>query len=583
MNNLTTRKIVLGLLMALVLAFSVQGIAEALTFSTSRTGDVETVVHDQEDIDVSFSVRLDSSRPKESTYKKRSTSNPHYDEDAPYYDTDNPVDTWETLENLNTGLGNGLRYKRVGNDYIYFTVEKVEDDTNSDGDFNEPGETTYTYTYRTSQGSGGGTDGNFDVNRFERGSLVTAVHNSANVMSEDEAHYYNQEAIQIAVTGTASTNPMIKQVKTYRIDPMDSHTMREQEKDTDSEKLTSGTIRLIISVDGPGTVTIKVTDATPNETTEEPFDNNEVDTGDVPNGRQFPPVTLTVYAVNETARGETLARPSTNEYQFGRDGPVQIDGFFTVTDDLPLNYTVEGSGSIYVKVDYTDGSPTSEGRPAKTLFTSSSAEVFLNMNRGSSKVNLYIQGESPLETTKSITFIYDYAVLEITGGDNQVGATSGRLEDPLVVKVTDKNRRPVPGLRVQFDNPNSRVTDDSFIPFPDTTVYTTTDSRTLATTQADETRVATSSSPEPSAGGALIYVQTDSSGEAKVYYQLGSNEAETQDVQVMAAGVTKTFTLDADDDARRASLQMVLHGEGYRIRERRDLLPDSYRAKCGWT
>ena len=32
MNNLTTRKIVLGLLMALVLAFSVQGIAEALTF-----------------------------------------------------------------------------------------------------------------------------------------------------------------------------------------------------------------------------------------------------------------------------------------------------------------------------------------------------------------------------------------------------------------------------------------------------------------------------------------------------------------------------------------------------------------------
>ena len=42
MNNLTTRKIVLGLLMALVLAFSVQGIADALTFSTSKTGDLET-------------------------------------------------------------------------------------------------------------------------------------------------------------------------------------------------------------------------------------------------------------------------------------------------------------------------------------------------------------------------------------------------------------------------------------------------------------------------------------------------------------------------------------------------------------
>ena len=44
MNNLTTRKIVLGLLMALVLAFSVQGIAEALTFETTRTGDLGTVL-----------------------------------------------------------------------------------------------------------------------------------------------------------------------------------------------------------------------------------------------------------------------------------------------------------------------------------------------------------------------------------------------------------------------------------------------------------------------------------------------------------------------------------------------------------
>ena len=42
MNNLTTRKIVLGLLMALVLAFSVQGIADALTFKESRTGDLQS-------------------------------------------------------------------------------------------------------------------------------------------------------------------------------------------------------------------------------------------------------------------------------------------------------------------------------------------------------------------------------------------------------------------------------------------------------------------------------------------------------------------------------------------------------------
>ena len=42
MNNLTTRKIVLGMLMALVLAFSVQGIADALNFKQSSSGDLKT-------------------------------------------------------------------------------------------------------------------------------------------------------------------------------------------------------------------------------------------------------------------------------------------------------------------------------------------------------------------------------------------------------------------------------------------------------------------------------------------------------------------------------------------------------------
>ena len=47
MNNLTTRKIVLGMLMVLVLAFSVQGIADALKFGTSRTGDLQTALPNQ--------------------------------------------------------------------------------------------------------------------------------------------------------------------------------------------------------------------------------------------------------------------------------------------------------------------------------------------------------------------------------------------------------------------------------------------------------------------------------------------------------------------------------------------------------
>ena len=56
MNNLTTRKIVLGLLMTLVLAFGVQGTAEALTLRRpSNSGDLRTVVTDQP-LTVRFSV-----------------------------------------------------------------------------------------------------------------------------------------------------------------------------------------------------------------------------------------------------------------------------------------------------------------------------------------------------------------------------------------------------------------------------------------------------------------------------------------------------------------------------------------------
>ena len=59
MNNLTTRKIVLGILMTLVLAFSVQGIADALTFGTTRTNDLQTIVRGGT-FNVTFAVNLET-------------------------------------------------------------------------------------------------------------------------------------------------------------------------------------------------------------------------------------------------------------------------------------------------------------------------------------------------------------------------------------------------------------------------------------------------------------------------------------------------------------------------------------------
>ena len=58
MNNLTTRKIVLGMLMALVLMFSMQGIAEAITKFTKTSSTDNQIASIQQPFTIRFSVSL---------------------------------------------------------------------------------------------------------------------------------------------------------------------------------------------------------------------------------------------------------------------------------------------------------------------------------------------------------------------------------------------------------------------------------------------------------------------------------------------------------------------------------------------
>ena len=64
MNNLTTRKIVLGMLMVLVLAFSVQGTADAITKITTSTSTDHQVVSMGQEFRITFSVGVTGSRLK---------------------------------------------------------------------------------------------------------------------------------------------------------------------------------------------------------------------------------------------------------------------------------------------------------------------------------------------------------------------------------------------------------------------------------------------------------------------------------------------------------------------------------------
>ena len=211
----------------------------------------------------------------------------------------------------------------------------------------------------------------------------------------------------------------------------------------------------------------------------------------------------------------TLGSNDGVEYAFDNEDR-QINSYFTFNPaaDAPVNYSVEGSGRVYISLG-----GDRRTRSASTLWTSSSAPVFLETNRGTSKVTAWISGTAG----KTALFMFSgpspdkYPEIEITQGNPQTGATEARLEDYLEVKVTDGNNRPVAGVAVAFaTRTNSVGSAQMFIPVPGTTVYTMiTDVDLVDEDDTAKITVATSNRPAPSE---TIWVQTDRSGVAQVYY-----------------------------------------------------------------
>ena len=158
------------------------------------------------------------------------------------------------------------------------------------------------------------------------------------------------------------------------------------------------------------------------------------------------------------------------------------------------------------------------------------------MNRSSNTVTAWVRGQDAKRNSKRITFINEYADPQITvASDNQRGATGGRLAQPLEVTVKDATGKAIPsGVVVSFA---SAASGRMFIPVSGTTVYIAADDTLISGATAPNpnglTTVATSSSPAPVEGP--VYVQTDSSGKAKVYFQLGDTAGQ-QRVTITVAG-----------------------------------------------
>ena len=515
MNNLTTRKIVLGMLMALVLAFSVQGIAEALEFKdhTSSDGDLQTILLDTE-FTIKFSVSLTSNTTKiydddDELIKDGSDPDPSHRIDSSGYLVVEINDRdYRTIETNPTGtlvVDPRPTYSdetpgSAGSPSSPYYVDSNKKVVDSDG------KAVYVQT-------GGGTKANNDDpdNRIAANPwrYTQAKADPTTKVPDGNRYHFNEEAVTISVTGPAE----LKKIGSHTIG---GTTQQLFEKGMDATKLsTSHTLTLRANAAGPATVQITIADNTPVFDIPDRNGDGTIDADDRAKSLSF-----TVYVVQGTATG-TPTRTSTGEdgIDIADDfGPKRIDDLFTFPTDVPVTYEVQGSGRVFVKMG------DREGRETNKLETSSAAPVYLDMKRSSNRVTGWIRGTDAKRESVSIIFVNTYADPQITdSSDNQRGATGGRLPEPLEVTVKDARGKVIPGGVVVGFSLGTGATGGMFIPVVGTTVYTD-DEDDLVTTPAPTTpdaltARATSTVPKPATA---IFVKTDSSGKAQVYFQLGS-------------------------------------------------------------
>ena len=212
----------------------------------------------------------------------------------------------------------------------------------------------------------------------------------------------------------------------------------------------------------------------------------------------------------------------------------------------------------------------SKSSPVRKLETSSNAAtstngaVYLDMGGTTNRVTVKAPG---LDFVTAI-FVYGFPSMDIVSGDNQPGAIGGRLEDPLVVKVKDGKERGVPMAIVTFSSGNATDTNERLLPVPGTTVHLSATPvppdwaesySDIADINKPVTATATYPMTDDSSPGATddnVVVQTDRSGEAQVYFQLGATVQSQNVTATFSAGARATFLTTATDD-RAAKLEIA--------------------------
>ena len=540
MKHLSIPKIGFGILMTFLLAFGVQGTADALTFGTTRTGDLQTVtLSNATEFKISFSVSLDSNTTAiKKDGKLVSDDRNTRINSSGYKVTDVGTSEYRKINTdvtLTDSSGNSLS----GGKYYYLT-----------------GTTTYTevtLSNSTAVVSNGSTDSRAQVYYVSGTNAYTvyysttdpptssnrkAVYATPDAKVDDTNRYhYNQESISITVPESTT----LKKVESYTVSKTGgsgvTHTMDELKDSEKEKKLSSTTIDLTYTATDVGTYTITIRDTT--------------DSADRPLGTTLTSLTFTVYVVEQginVASNATLSLG--NSVIDGHQTRHAVDNILSVTvegdENIPLRFEVlDGPGQFYVRVD--SDRKTSKKDPLDTSSAAAVNRVFFDMNGSTNRVRVSVP--SGPTAVKPVTVIYSYGHPSITisddTGNNQYGSPNAQLPTALSVKVTDEKGSTISGFPVKFDPSDNGV----LVPIPGTTVYVDennvwgiSDFTALRDTKTVTIHQGITNPRSPTAGTAA-WVQTDNSGIAEVYLRLGNVGAHT--VQASIPGTNTRFDATA--------------------------------------
>ena len=348
MNNLTTRKIILGLLVTLVLAFSVQGICEALTLSAKSD---TTQIKQPSDVPFEIQFSVDLTRPTD--INDFNVNSRHIKASA----TD--------IQNGNSGfVSSGTLISSGEDEYAngdtyYYSDPKVRNPLGVE----DPA--TRTLTHEPS-----GDDYTYTQNR--------------NWATETEAFYYNDEQINIAVSasGGAVDDVSITLKGTNYVVPSDANGIGL----TEQSGILTSSMTLVCDISTAGSYTITIKDSTAE--------------GDYPPGRapvtsgagiRPSEITFTLHVTAEQVEvGSTNNIQARNPTGGGVTPYLRVDTakkIEKVSDDfvvtpptghLEIRYKIiSGSGTLYAAETSTTGIYRG---PNQDLTVHQSALVFLNTN-----------------------------------------------------------------------------------------------------------------------------------------------------------------------------------------------------------